>query len=374
MKTDLFQSCGHCWVFQICWHIECSTFTASSFRIWNRSTGIPSPPLALFIVMLSKAHLTSHSRMSGSRWVITPSWLQVVQFSSVQSLSGVHLFATHESQHAWPPCTSPTPRVHSDSCPSSQWCYPATSSSVVPFSFYPQSLPASEFFPMSQLFAWGGQSTGVSALASFLAKNSQGWSPSEWTGWISLQSKGLSRVFSNTTVQKHQFFGAQLVTIYLNSLYDASTTVQFSHSVVSDSLQPHGLQNIWLPCPLQTPGACSNSHPVIPSNHLILCCSLLLLPSIFPSIRGFSESVVRFRWQKYWSFSFSICLSNEYSGLGSFSIYWFDLQGTLKNGLQHHSSKTSIPWCSAFFMAQLYIDTWLLEKPYLWLYGHLLAK
>jgi len=75
MKTDLFQSYGHCWVFQICWHIECSTFTASSFRIWNSSTGIPSPPLALFVVMLSKAHLTSHSTMSGSRWVITPSWL-----------------------------------------------------------------------------------------------------------------------------------------------------------------------------------------------------------------------------------------------------------------------------------------------------------
>ena len=75
MKTDLFQSCGHCWVFQICWHIECSTFTASSFRIWNSSTEIPSPPLALFVVMLSKAHLTSHSRMSGSRSVITPSWL-----------------------------------------------------------------------------------------------------------------------------------------------------------------------------------------------------------------------------------------------------------------------------------------------------------
>ena len=75
MKTDLFQSCGHCWVFQICCHIECSTFTVSSFRIWNSSTGIPSPPLALFVVMLSKTHLTSHSRMSGSRWVITPSWL-----------------------------------------------------------------------------------------------------------------------------------------------------------------------------------------------------------------------------------------------------------------------------------------------------------
>ena len=115
-----------------------------------------------------------------------------------------------ESQHARPPCPSPTPGVHSDSCPLSQWCHPAISSSVVPFSSCPQSLPASESFPMSQIFAWGGQSTGVSALASFLPKKSQGWSPSEWTGWISLQSKGLSRVFSNTTVQKHQFFSIQL--------------------------------------------------------------------------------------------------------------------------------------------------------------------
>ena len=90
----------------------------------------------------------------------------------------------HESQHARPPCPSPTPGVHSDSCPSSQWCHPAISSSVVPFSSCPQSLPASESFPMSQLFTWGGQNTGVSALASFLPKKSQGWSPSEWTGWI----------------------------------------------------------------------------------------------------------------------------------------------------------------------------------------------
>ena len=115
-----------------------------------------------------------------------------------------------ESQHARPPCPSPTPRVHSDSCPSSQWCHPAISSSVVPFSSCPQALPASESLPVSQLFAWGGQSTGVSVLASFLPKNTQDWwSPLEWTGWISLQSKGLSRVFSSTTVQKHQFFGAQ---------------------------------------------------------------------------------------------------------------------------------------------------------------------
>ena len=102
----------------------------------------------------------------------------------------------HESQHARPPCPSPTPGVHSDSCPSNQWYHPAISSSVVPFSSCPQSLPASESFPMSQLFASSGQSTEVSALAAFLPKKSQGWSPSEWTGWISLQSKGLSRVFS----------------------------------------------------------------------------------------------------------------------------------------------------------------------------------
>ena len=118
-------------------------------------------------------------------------------------------FWPHELQHARPPCPSPTTGVHSDSRPSSQWCHPAISSSVVPFSSCPQSLPASESFPMSQLFAWGGQSTGVSALAPFLPKKSQGWSPSKWTGWISLQSKWLSRVFSNTTVQKHQFFSAQ---------------------------------------------------------------------------------------------------------------------------------------------------------------------
>ena len=116
----------------------------------------------------------------------------------------------HESQHTRPPCPSPTPGVHSDSCLLSQRCHPAISSSVVPFSSCPQSLPASESFPMSQLFTWGGQSTGVSALASFLPRKSQGWSPLEWTGWISLQSKGLSRVFSNTTVQKQQVLGAQL--------------------------------------------------------------------------------------------------------------------------------------------------------------------
>ena len=131
-----------------------------------------------------------------------------VQFSSVTQSRPT--LGTHELQHARPPCPSPTPRVHQNSCSSSWWCHPTISSSVVPFSSCPQSLPASESFPLSQLFTWGGQIIGVSALASVLPKNTQDWSPLEWTGWIFLQSKGLSRVFSNTTVQKHQFFGTQL--------------------------------------------------------------------------------------------------------------------------------------------------------------------
>ena len=136
----------------------------------------------------------------------------VVQFSSVQFSRSVmsDSLRPHESQHARPPCPSPSPGVHPDSRPLSPWCHPAISSLVIPFSSCPQSLPASESFPISQLFAWGAQRTGASALSSFLPKKSQGWCPSEWTGWISLQSKGLSRVFSNTTVQKHQFFSAQL--------------------------------------------------------------------------------------------------------------------------------------------------------------------
>ena len=132
------------------------------------------------------------------------------QFSSVQSLSRVRLFAIPwiAARQASPSITNS--RSSLKLCPSSQWSHPAISSSVVPFSSCPQSLPASGCFPMSQLFTWGGQSIGVSALASILPMNTQDWSPLEWAGWISLQSKGLSRVFSNTTVQMHQFFGAQL--------------------------------------------------------------------------------------------------------------------------------------------------------------------
>ena len=129
-----------------------------------------------------------------------------VQFScSVMSDS----LRPHELQHARPPCPSPTPGVHLNPCPLSWWCHPTISSSVVPFSPCPHSFPASGYFPMNQLFTSGGQSIEVSDSTSVLPKNTQDWSPLGWIGLISLQSKGLSRVFSNTTVQKHQFFGSQ---------------------------------------------------------------------------------------------------------------------------------------------------------------------
>ena len=133
-------------------------------------------------------------------------------FSSVQfsCLVMSNSFWPQESQHTRPPCLSPTPRIYPNSCPSNWWCHPAISSSVIPFSSCTQSLPASGSFPMSWLFTSGGQSIGVSALVSVLPMNTQDWSSLGWPGWISLQSKGLSRVFSNTTVQKHQFFGAHL--------------------------------------------------------------------------------------------------------------------------------------------------------------------
>ena len=137
-------------------------------------------------------------------------------------------------------------------------------------------------------------------------------------------------------------------------------SVQFSHSFMSNSLRPHGLQHTRLLCPSLSPRGLlklMSIESVMPSNHLFLCHPLLLLPSIFPSIRVFSnELALRIRWPKYWNFSFSISPSNEYSGLISFRIDWFDLlavQGTLKSLLQHHSSKPSILWHSAFFVVQL---------------------
>ena len=232
MRIDLFPTCDHCWLFQIYWHNECSILETSSFRILNSSSGIPSPP-----ALLPKAYLTSHSRMSDSEWVITPLQLsksrcflynyslyslhlflissasiRSLQFSSVQfSLSVVsNSLWTHGLQHARLPCPSLTPGAYSDSCLSNKWCHPTISSSVIPSSSCLHFFPASGSFPRSQFFTSGGQSIGVSVSLSVLPVTIQDWFLLGWTGWISLQSKGLSRVFFNTTVQKHQFFGAQL--------------------------------------------------------------------------------------------------------------------------------------------------------------------
>ena len=145
----------------------------------------------------------------------------MIQFSSVQfSCSVVFDFLqAHGLQHARLPCPLPTPGVYSNLCPLSRWCHPTISSSVVPLSSCPQSFLAPGSFQMSQFFPSGGQRIGASALASVFPRNIQDWSPLGWTGWISLQSKGLSRVFSNTTVQKHQFFGAQLSLLSNSHIY-----------------------------------------------------------------------------------------------------------------------------------------------------------
>ena len=149
------------------------------------------------------------------------SWANTMVLNSVQFSHSVvsDFLCPHGLQHERPPCPSPTPGVYPNSCPLSWWCHPTITSSVVPFSCL-QSFPASGCFPMSQLFASGSQSIGVSASTSVLPMNTQDWCPLGWTDWISLQSKGLSRVFSNTTVQKHQFFGAQLYSPTLTSIRD----------------------------------------------------------------------------------------------------------------------------------------------------------
>ena len=142
--------------------------------------------------------------------IITNNHVLMGHFSSVQSLSCVDSLWPHEPHHARTPSPSPTPGVHPNPCPLNWWCHPTILSSVIPFSSCPQSFPASGSFQMSQLFTSGGQSIGVSASTSVLPVNTQDWSPLGWTGWISLQSRVLWSVFSNTTIQKHQFFRAQL--------------------------------------------------------------------------------------------------------------------------------------------------------------------
>ena len=201
MHAKLLQSCP-----TVCNPMNCSQ-TGSSVHgdspgrntevgCHNLLQGIPNTEMesaSLMSFALKDEFFTTSATWKAPKWSLSCS----VMSDSLQP---------HESQHARPSCPSPTPGVDPNSCPSSQWCHPAISSSVVPFSSCPQSLPASGSFLMSQLFTWG-QSTGVSVLASFLPKKSQGWSSLGWTCWISLQSKRLSTVFSNTTVQKHQVFG-----------------------------------------------------------------------------------------------------------------------------------------------------------------------
>ena len=149
---------------------------------------------------------------------------KLVMFLTLQSVQSSHSVSyslrPYGLQHTRPPCPLPTPGACANSCSSSQWCHPTISSSGIPFSFCPQSCPPSGSFPMAQFFTWGGQSTGASASASVLPMNVQDWFPLGWTGWISLQSNGLSRVFSNTTVQKHQLFSAQgLFFLFLFQLF-----------------------------------------------------------------------------------------------------------------------------------------------------------
>ena len=172
--------------------------------------------------MLSPSYLASFLAKSNllpkSYWSLNPIAVSIsveISSSNISSVQFSHSVVSdslqpHELQHARLPCSSPTPGVYSNPCPLSRWCHTTISSSVISFSSFPQSFPASGSFPMSQLFPSGGQNIGVSASTSVLPINTQDWPPLGWTGWISLQSKGLPRVFSNTTVQKHQFFCTQL--------------------------------------------------------------------------------------------------------------------------------------------------------------------
>ena len=200
-----------CWPPSCSWNLPCTLLFGTSAHALLLAWNISPPDV---FQVFSKWHLVGPSLTIASPPVnrltfanLSEDVISVSQFScSVVSDS----LQPHGLQHARFPCTSPTPRACSNSCPSSRWCHPTISSFVIPFSSCLQSFPASGSFPMSQLFASGGQSIGASALASVLPMNIQDWFPLGWTGWISLQSKGLSRVFSTTTVQKHQFFSTQL--------------------------------------------------------------------------------------------------------------------------------------------------------------------
>ena len=254
-------------------------------------------------------------------------------------------------QHTRPPCPSPTPRDCSNSCPLRQWCHSTISSSVVPFSSCLQSFPASRSFPMSQFYASSGQSIGVSA--SVLPMNIQGWFPWGLTGLISLLSKGLSRVFSSTTVRKHQFLSAQ-------------PSLWFNTHI---SLWPRGWQHTRLPCPSTNSRSLLkliSFESVMPSNYLIFCNPLVLIFSIFPSIRVFSKS---------WLFTSggqNIGASASASVLPMTIQDWYllglnPLISLLSKGLSIVFSSTTVQK-HQFFSAQpslwskSHIHTWLPEK------------
>ena len=192
------------WALNKLWHYYC---TAEEFRLHRNQHSINRKcPHSSLVTMPGPGYRT-HFCLSRTLSSGQSNWFSSFQFSCSAISDSLWPYGL---QHARPPCPSPTPGVHSNSCPSSRWCHPTTSSSVIPFSSCLQSSPAAGSFQMSHCFASDGQSIGVSASASVLPMNIQDWFPLGWTGWISLQSKGLSRVFSNSTVQKHQFFSAQL--------------------------------------------------------------------------------------------------------------------------------------------------------------------
>ena len=196
------------WLFATLWTIAHQAPLSMIFArqtYWSRLPWLP--PGHLPGPGIEPASLTSPA-LAGRFFTTSTTW-EAQHYSQFSHSVVSDSLRPHELQHARPPCLSPTLGVHPNPCPLSQWCHPTISSSVVPFSSCLQSFPASGSFQMSQLFTSAGQSIGVSA-SSVLPMNTQDWSPLGWTGWISLQSKGLSRVFSNTTVQNHQFYGTQL--------------------------------------------------------------------------------------------------------------------------------------------------------------------
>ena len=203
------QSLSCVWLFATTWTAACQAPLSMGFSRQEYWAGFHRILQRIFPTQRLNLHLLC---LLHCRWILYHCATWEAQIASVQFSHSVmsNSLKPHELQHPRPPCPSPTPGVRTNPCPLSQWCRPTISSSVIPFSSCPQSLPASESFPMSQLSASGGPGIGVSASTSVLPKNTQDWSPLGWTGWISLQPRGLSRVFSNTTVQKCQFFCAHL--------------------------------------------------------------------------------------------------------------------------------------------------------------------